>query len=102
MLTDSEIAALELPKFEEEIEFGQNLVLKVRWPNSRKWSFRYWSGKGWAGVHIGRHPDVNLAAALACTQLLTDWIQAGFNPREQKRKYRQQGGHWPPVGSNQP
>ena len=96
MLTDCEIAALELPKFEEEVEFSKNLVLKIRWPNTKKWSFRYWSGKGWAGVHVGRYPDVDIEAALACAELISTWVEAGLNPREQKRIYRLQNGCWPP------
>ncbi len=85
-LTDKRIAALKPKADRYSVHAGSGLYLEV-WPSGAKsWRLRFSQNRRRQRINLGRFPDMNLAAARAERDRLTQAIKAGRSPAEERRK----------------
>ena len=84
-LTDKRIAALKPKAGRYSVHAGSGLYLEV-WPSGAKsWRLRFTQDRRRQRINLGRFPEVNLAAARAKQDRLTQAIRAGRSPAEERR-----------------
>ena len=89
-LTDKRIAALTPKVGRYSAHAGSGLYLEV-WPSGVKsWRLRFMHNRRRQRINLGRFPEMNLAAARAERDRLTQAIKAGRSPAEERRKQAQE------------
>lgn len=87
--TDRRIAALKAKEGRYSVHAGRGLYLEI-WPSGVKsWRLRFMQNRRRQRINLGRFPEVNLAAARAERDRLTQAIRAGRTPAEERRKQAQ-------------
>ena len=85
-LTDIKIAALKAKECRYSVHAGSGLYLEV-WPSGAKsWRLRFMQNRRRQRVNLGRFPEMNLAAARAERDRLTQAIKAGRSVADERRK----------------
>jgi len=85
-LTDKRIAALTPKAGRYSVHAESGLYVEV-WPSGAKsWRLRFMHNHRRQRINLGRFPEVNLAAARAERDRLTQAIRAGRSPAEESRK----------------
>jgi hypothetical protein len=85
-LTDSKIAALKAKERRYSVHAGSGLYVEV-WPSGAKsWRLRFMQNRRRQRINLGRFPDLNLSAARAERDRLTQAIRAGRSPADERRK----------------
>jgi integrase len=84
-LTDKRIAALTPKAGRYSVHAGSGLYVEV-WPSGAKsWRLRFMHNRRRQRINLGRFPELNLAAARAERDRLTQAIRAGRSPAEERR-----------------
>jgi len=89
-LTDRKIAALAPKAGRYSVHAGSGLYVEV-WPSGAKsWRLRFMHNRHRQRINLGRFPAMNLAAARAERDRLTQAMKAGRSPAEERRKQAQE------------
>jgi integrase len=87
-LTDRNLAALKPKPDRFSVHCDGGLYLEV-WPSGAKsWRLRFMQNRRRRRVNLGRFPELNVSAARAERDRLTQAIRAGRSPAEDRRKQK--------------